>query len=287
MQGLGNDYVYLDAISEPGLILQRDLSALARRMSDRHRGIGSDGLIIIATPTVESKIAAGEGVRMIMFNADGSKGEMCGNGIRCVCKYAVDHRLVDYDVTPILVETDAGVLSLEYERNEDDEDRVSAVTVDMGAPTFDLESIGVIQREVEADLTLQAIFVGMGNPHAVFFLDGDEGGKVGRESLDLEIIGPTIENHRAFRNRINAHFVSVISRNEVHMRTWERGSGMTLACGTGAAAVCVAGVHSNRTDRSVLIHLPGGDLKLRWDESTDHVYMTGPAVEVFRGSWPE
>jgi len=287
MHGLGNDYVYLNAVSEPGIIVQRDLSALARRMSDRHRGIGSDGLIVIAEPTAESKIATVQGVRMIMFNADGSRGEMCGNGIRCVCKYAVDHGLVDRDVNPIFVETDAGVLTLEYETDEDDDDRVSAVTVDMGAPTLDPESIGVIQSEVDGDPDLNAVFVGMGNPHAVFFLDGDEGGEADLKSLDLESLGPTIENHRAFSNRINAHFVSVISRNEVHMRTWERGSGITLACGTGAAAVCVAGARSGRTDRNVLIHLPGGDLDLRWDELTDHVYMTGPAVEVFHGSWPE
>jgi len=297
MHGLGNDYVYLDAVSCPAIAERNDLPALSRVMSDRHRGIGSDGLIVIATPTMASGVDPKRGVRMIMFNADGSRGKMCGNGIRCVCKYAVDHGLVDREANPLLVETDSGVLSLAYELNDDG--RVAQVTVDMGEPQLDLPTIGVNAEHLRradgggdhrwiicADVDgtyveLEGLFVGMGNPHVMIFCYHE------RElrSLDLSRVGPRIEHHPAFVDRINVHFVHVVNRSEMTMRTWERGSGITQACGTGAAAVCVAGVLAGLTDRETLIHLPGGDLTLEWRESDNHVYKTGPAVEVFAGDW--
>ena len=283
MHGIGNDYVYLDAVTHPELAARDDLPDLARRMSDRHTGIGSDGLILVCPPTA----TADAHVRMRMFNADGSESAMCGNGVRCVAKFA--HDRLSVHASPMRIETGTRVLSIEYEVIEG---RLTTATVDMGEPILELADVpvdraglvrvlddGVYAEFEAAGERFKAVFVSMGNPHAVVFIDDVSG-------LDLERLGPQIERHRAFPERINAHFAQIQSRDEAIMRTWERGSGATRACGTGACAVCVAGVRTGQLDREVLLHLPGGDLRVRWDESTNHVFMTGPATNVFEGDWP-
>ena len=280
MHGSGNDYVYVNGFTET----VADPVATAKLVADRHFGVGGDGLILILPSTVAD-------VRMRMFNADGSEGEMCGNGVRCVAKYAFDHGLTRSN--PMKVETGRGVLSLDLTL---DGGKVSNVTVNMAAPILTLAEIPVDvsqlkkgPREHEWALLaaapgdyyktpIDAVFVSMGNPHAVTFVDNVK-------NVELERLGPLVENHKAFPRRINAHWVQVHSPTEVTMRTWERGSGITLACGTGACAVCVAGVLTGRTARKILAHLPGGDLQLEWRESDGNVYMTGPAVEVFSGEF--
>ena len=262
MHGIGNDYVYVNCFTEQ---VPADPHQTAIKISDRHFGVGSDGLILIM-PSDKAD------VRMRMFNADGSESEMCGNGVRCVAKYAYDHGLTKSN--PMKVETGRGVLSIAMKVIEG---KVLEATVDMGTPIFLEERIPVDESKLTEELS-GAEFVSMGNPHAVFFVD-DVG------SLDLNEIGPRVEHHPAFPKRINAHWVQVISESEVRMRTWERGSGITQACGTGACAVCVAGVVVGKTNRKLLAHLPGGDLTLEWRESDNHVYMTGPATEVFTGEW--
>lgn len=277
MHGIGNDYIYVDGLKES----VDDPGALARAIADRHTGVGGDGLILILPPHngVEADL------RMRMFNADGSESQMCGNGIRCVCKYGHDHGLSD--AKPMRIETGAGVLVLDYTVNG--RGAVETVTVDTGVPILDLRAIPVDAEHLDGSEesmhrftvdreSLAATFVSMGNPHAIIFVDDVAG-------IDLEHIGPRIETHPAFPQRINVHFVQVTSVGEVTMRSWERGSGATLACGSGACAVCVAGVRTGRTDRKLLVHLPGGDLQVRWDAQTNHVFMTGPAVEVFTGDW--
>jgi len=281
MHGIGNDYIYINAFDQA----IDDPSELARSMADRHFGIGGDGVILVLPP--EQGVEAD--VRMRMFNADGSESEMCGNGIRCVCKFVHDQHLSE--ASPLRVQTGAGVLNLEYEVDEDD--AVTNVTVDMGEPILDLERIPVLSEELLAGaeparpgvygievegVQYPATFVSMGNPHAVIYT---------RHIADIDVAGtgPLLERHRAFPRRINVHFVHVHDRDEVTMRTWERGSGITMACGTGASAVCVAGARLGITDRCILTHLPGGDLTIRWDEATNHVYKTGPATTVFRGEW--
>ena len=261
MHGIGNDYVYVDCFKER----VDSPASVSRAISDRHKGIGSDGLILI----MPSKIAD---VRMRMFNADGSESEMCGNGVRCVAKYAFDHGLSNSN--PIKVETGRGVLTIAMKIVEG---TVREATVDMGAPIVALEQVPVDESKLTDEVN-GATFVSMGNPHAVMFVDDVA-------SLDLNLIGPRVEHHPAFPRRINAHWAQIHSPEEVTMRTWERGSGITQACGTGAAAVCVAGVLTNRTNRKILAHLPGGDLTLEWREGDSHVYKTGPAVEVFSGEW--
>ncbi|MEM9916351.1 MAG: diaminopimelate epimerase [Planctomycetota bacterium] len=277
MHGLGNDYVYVDAFTHS----IDDPEALAARVADRHFGIGGDGLILAAPP--EDGVQAH--ARMRMFNADGSESEMCGNGIRCVCKLVHDHHLGGYDPTaaganPMLIQTGNGVLSLEY--TTDARGKVETVAVDMGPPILDLREVPVDEAKLDARLD-GAVFVSMGNPHVVIFMENDA-------ELVQPALGAELEHHPAFPNRINVHFVKVKSRREVEVYHWERGSGATLACGTGACAVCVAGVLSGRTDRTLTAHLPGGPLKLNWqgaEGSEDgHVIMTGPAVEVFTGDWP-
>jgi diaminopimelate epimerase len=279
MHGIGNDYVYVNGFAGPLV----DPAGIARRISDRHFGIGSDGLILVLPSTKAD-------VRMRMFNADGSEAEMCGNGVRCIAKYAFDHGLTRNN--PMKVETGRGVLSLALELGVDK--KVKEVTVNMGEPILELEKIpvdrdklvkGTREHEYRISLTqgnelLDATFVSMGNPHAVIYSPDVK-------TADLNRVGPIVENHKAFPRRINAHWVQVHSPDEVTMRTWERGSGITLACGTGACAVCVAGVLTGRTNRKILAHLPGGDLTLEWRESDNNVYMTGPAVEVFSGEWDE
>ena len=295
MQGIGNDYVYIDAFHQT----IDDPSALAIRMADRHFGIGGDGLILVAPPS-ESGKKLGADVRMRMFNADGSESEMCGNGIRCVAKFAYDRGLSRSN--PMKVETPRGVLALDLwlERG-----KVAQVSVNMGPPILKPSEIPVLltgmDRVVEHPwhhvLNLRAMSpthewiaasglsehftcVSMGNPHVMFYCHD-----VAR--IPLEVIGPKIEKHELFPRRVNVHFVQVHNRLELTMRSWERGSGITLACGTGASAVCVAGVLTNRNDRLVRISLPGGQLALKWNAADDCVYMTGPAVEVFTGVWPD
>jgi len=274
MHGIGNDYVYVNGFEER----VDDPAALATRIADRHFGVGGDGLILILPVTDRLADA-----RMRMFNADGSEAQMCGNGVRCVAKYVHDHGISD--ANPLRIETAAGIKIIDLQL--DDAGRVAAATVDMGQPVLTPADIPVkIARGQVVDSRLivgvhnfQMTCVGMGNPHAVMFVDD-------LKAVPLEEVGPKVERHPLFPQRVNAHFVQVRSPQEVSMRTWERGSGVTLACGTGASAVCVAGVLTGRTERDVLIHLPGGDLNLRWREDDDHVYMTGPATEVFSGDWP-
>ncbi len=278
LQGCGNDYIYLDCVRGP---TPADPPELSRRISDRHFGVGGDGLILIG-PSEQAD------VRMRMFNADGSEAEMCGNGVRCVAKYAYDHGLTRRN--PLTVETGRGVLTLHLELRGG---KVEQVTVDMGEPILEAERIPttlpgprVVEQPLPAELDLMlrpapaVTCVSMGNPHAVLYVP-----KVA--AVPLERVGPRLETAPLFPRRINVHFVEVQSQEEATMRTWERGSGVTLACGTGACAVAVAGVLAGRTGRKLLAHLPGGDLRLEWSAADNHVYMTGPAVEVFSGEWPE
>jgi diaminopimelate epimerase len=278
MHGAGNDYIYVDCLARP---IPDNPAELARRVSDRHFGIGGDGLILI----LPSQVAD---ARMRMFNADGSEAEMCGNGIRCLAKYVYDHGLVRRPT--LRIETPRGVLSLDLEIHGG---RVRRVRVDMGEPILQPQQIPttlagnpaladgpVVGAPLDvAGRKLAVTCVSMGNPHCVTFVD--------RLNDDWVLgVGPQIEAHPAFPRRANAEFVEVVSPEEVRMRVWERGSGETLACGTGASAVCVAGALAGRTRRKVLVHLRGGDLDLQWAEN-NHVYMTGPAVEVFSGEWKE
>ena len=276
MHGVGNDYVFVDCFAEP---VPDDPATLARRVSDRHFGIGGDGLILI----LPSQVAD---ARMWMFNADGSEAEMCGNGIRCVAKYLYDHGMCHKERMEI--ETGAGVRSLDLEIEGG---RTRRVRVDMGEPVLEADKIPttlpgnpaladapVVDAELHvAGKTIGVTCVSMGNPHAVVFVD---------QLSDPWVlgVGPKVEVDPHFPKRTNVEFVEVISPAEVRARVWERGSGETLACGTGATAVCVAGDLTRRTRRQVLVHLPGGDLQLEWADD-NHAYMTGPAVEVFSGEW--
>ena len=269
MHGLGNDYVYVNCFEEK----IDNPPAVARFVSDRHFGIGSDGLIMINP----SKTADFE---MEMYNADGSRGEMCGNGIRCVAKYVYDYGLTDK--TQISVETLGGIKYLDLTVEDG---KVSLVKVDMGKPELEADLIPIIsEREQVIDEPIEVdgkeyhmTGVSMGNPHAVIYVDDVKG-------LDLEKIGPKFENHERFPKRINTEFVHCIDRQTVEMRVWERGSGETLACGTGACAVAVSSILNNLTDTQVTVKLLGGDLQIEWDREKDCVFMTGPAKEVFHGS---
>ena len=273
MQGLGNDYVYVNCFKEK---IDNPLE-VAKIVSDRHFGIGSDGLIMINP----SKVADFE---MEMYNADGSRGEMCGNGIRCVAKYVYDYGLTDK--THISVETLGGIKYLDLTVKDG---KVALVRVDMGEPELDPEKIPIIMKGYsdETDRVLNAPIkvdgkeyhmtgVSMGNPHDVVYIDDVQG-------LDIEKIGPKFENHERFPQRINTEFARVIDRKTVEIRVWERGSGETLACGTGACAVAVASILNGYTEREVEIRLLGGNLQIEWNEEDNHVYMTGPATVVFDG----
>ena len=271
MHGAGNDYVYIDCYEER----VDDPAGLAQQVSDRHFGIGSDGLILI----MPSDIAD---VRMRMFNADGSEAEMCGNGIRCVAKYAYDHGRVNK--LAIAVETGNGVLPLTMLSGSDG--RVEKVTVNMGLPGLQRQKIpmtGAATEQVVAhplivdDQKFLITCVSMGNPHVVVYVDDVVNFPVAK-------YGPLIEYHALFPRRTNVEFVQVISPAEVIQRTWERGAGETLACGTGASAVTVAGVLTGKTQSRIVNHLSGGDLELEWIENGP-VMMTGPAVEVFSGEF--
>ena len=269
MHGAGNDYVYVNCFEEevPNPV------ELAIRVSNRNFGIGSDGLILIM-PSDKAD------VRMRMFNSDGSESEMCGNGIRCVAKYAYDHGIVTK--TEITAETGAGILTLQL--FPDRHNKVERVRVNMGPPRLSREEIPmngspaaqVVAEELTVlDKTFRITCVSMGNPHCIIYVDDVD-------SFPVATYGPLIENHQLFPRRTNVEFIQIISRTEVKQRTWERGAGETLACGTGASAVCVAGVLNNLTDRKILNHLAGGDLELEWVENGP-VFMTGPATEVFSG----
>lgn len=268
MHGLGNDYVYVNCFEEK----IDNPPAVARFVSDRHFGIGSDGLIMINP----SKTADFE---MEMYNADGSRGEMCGNGIRCVAKYVYDYGLTDK--TQISVETLGGIKYLDLTIEDG---KVSLVKVDMGKPKLEADLIPIIsEREQVIDEPIEVdgkeyhmTGVSMGNPHAVIYVDDVK-------RLDLEKIGPKFENHERFPKRINTEFVHCIDRQTVEMRVWERGSGETLACGTGACAVAVSSILNNLTDTQVTVKLLGGDLQIEWDREKDRVFMTGPATVVFDG----
>ncbi len=271
MHGCGNDYVYVNCFKEK----VEDPESLAIKVSDRHFGIGSDGLILIAPSDVAD-------CRMIMYNADGSGGEMCGNGIRCVAKYFYDHGMTDK--TSISVETGAGIKYLDLTVEDG---KVSMVKVDMGAPILDPKEIPVsfdMDKVVNEPITVEGkeyrvSCVSMGNPHAVVFVDDVK-------CLDLEKIGPSFENHELFPVRINTEFVHVLSENEAEMRVWERGSGETLACGTGTCAAVVACVLNGYTGDQVKMHLIGGDLDIFYDRENNTVWMTGPATTVYEGDFP-
>ena len=268
MNGCGNDYVYINGFVEK----VENPKELAKKVSDRHFGIGSDGLILIV-PSDKADFC------MRMFNADGSEGEMCGNGIRCVAKYVYDHKMTDK--TEISVETKAGIKYLDL--TEEDE-KVTKVKVDMGEPILEPKKIPVRSEKKRvvnepiavAEKTWNMTCVSMGNPHAVVFVE-DTG------SLEIEKYGPLFENHELFPNRTNTEFVQVLNRNEINMRVWERGSGETLACGTGTCASVVACILNGYTDEKVLVHLLGGDLEIEYEKTTNHVFMTGPAETVFEG----
>lgn len=276
MHGAGNDYIFVNCFQEP---FPENPTQLARQVSDRHFGIGGDGLILIC-PSEKAD------ARMRIFNADGSEAEMCGNGIRCVAKYLYEHGLARK--ARLQIETGRGILPVQVEVCQG---RVHQVQVDMGEPILEPERIptklsgspqyGGAVVEVELwveDRAVRVTSLSMGNPHCVCFVE---------ELSDSWVLGlgPKIERHPQFPQRVNVEFVQLLSPQEVRVRVWERGSGETLACGTGACAVCVAGVLTGRTGREVLAHLPGGDLKLHWSEKDNHVYLTGPAVEVFTGVW--
>ena len=273
MQGLGNDYVYVNCCEEK----IDNPPELARRISDRHFGVGSDGLIMI-NPSDKADF------EMEMYNADGSRGEMCGNGIRCVAKYVYDHGLTDK--TDISVETLGGIKYLELTVEDG---KVKTVKVDMGKPELEPQKIPVKAdggKAVDEPIRVggeeyRMTCVSMGNPHAVVFVGCDV------KDFPLEEIGPKFENHERFPNRVNTEFVRVIDRHTAEMRVWERGSGETLACGTGACAVAVACVLNGLTEDEVTVRLLGGDLQIRWDREKDTVYMTGPAEAVFDGEWME
>jgi diaminopimelate epimerase len=270
MHGAGNDYVYVNCFSEK----VGDPAETAIKVSNRNFGIGSDGLILIM-PSDKAD------VRMRMFNSDGSESEMCGNGIRCVAKYAYDHNIVSKK--EITAETGAGVLTLQLFTGSDN--KVDRVRVNMGVPRLQRSEIPMLGEPASGNVineplniphtTFNITCVSIGNPHCVIFVDDVE-------NFKAEKYGPIIENHDIFPRRTNVEFVQIISKNEVRQRTWERGAGETLACGTGASAVCVAGVLNGLTEKKILNHLSGGDLELEWAED-GCLYMTGPAVEVFSG----
>ena len=271
MQGAGNDYVYVDCIRQAP---PKNPAELAKRIADRHFGVGGDGLILVM-PSEKAD------ARMRMFNADGSESEMCGNGVRCVAKFVHDHGIAKKPT--LTIETGRGVLSLELRIADG---KVNAVRVDMGEPILDADLIPTKlpgNPPVNVSLPqhgLTVTCVSMGNPHCITFVD---------EITDQLVlgVGPKVEVDPVFPRKVNVEFIKVNRPDDVTMRVWERGSGETLACGTGASAVCVAGVLTGRTGRKITCHLLGGDLELEWSEKDNHVYMTGPAVEVFAGEWPE
>ena len=270
MHGIGNDYVYMDCTRErlenPGEI--------ARLVSDRHKGIGSDGLILIQSSDEAD-------FEMAMYNADGSYGKMCGNGIRCVAKYVYDNGLTDKTEISVISGGAVKYLKLTVENG-----KVKKVRVNMGEPILKPSEIPVVgegDKLVAAPIVVdnqvyEMTCVSMGNPHAVVFMDGVD-------DLKIEEIGPKFEQHERFPDRVNTEFVERMDRKNLKMRVWERGSGETMACGTGACATAVAAILNGYAERDVTVHLLGGDLEISWDETDNCVYMTGPAATVFTGEF--
>ena len=275
MHGAANDYVFID-----GRDIHEDWNKLAVEISDRNRGVGSDGLILALT-------SGASDVKMVMFNSDGSEGDMCGNGIRCFAAFAIKTGFVEKDKNPILIETKSGVKSVTPIIQEN---IISAAKVNMGKPIFQPEIIPVkidssLQKIVDYPLVVDdkqfnISCVSMGNPHAVSFISEPV------DSVDLLKYGPLVENHRFFPNRINFEIVNVVNKSYVKTRVWERGSGITMACGTGACAIVCAGINAGILDKQVEVELPGGNLHIEWSgEGDEDVIMTGPVTEVFEGTW--
>lgn len=274
MHGLGNDYVVIDCLRQEANLPERRLPQLAREMSDRHFGVGSDGIVLI----LPSKSAH---FRMRIFNSDGSEAEMCGNGVRLFAKYVYERKLTRR--TELEIETLAGIIRPRLQIRSGE---VLAVKVDMGAPRLDRKEIpmrGKPGQVINERLRVlgerfEVTCVSMGNPHCVLFVDDVD-------QFPVERIGPAIENHDSFPRRTNVEFVQVLSPTELRMRVWERGAGETLACGTGASASLVAANLTGRAERKAVVHLRGGDLKVSWAPASNHVFITGPAEEVFSGEW--
>lgn len=269
MHGLGNDYVYVNCFQEE----VENPAETARKVSDRHFGIGSDGLILIK-PSEKADF------RMDMYNADGSQAEMCGNGIRCVGKYVYDYGLTTKE--HVSVETLAGIKYLDFTVEQG---KVTMVTVDMGAPELEAQKVPVLsenEKAINEKITVDGkdwmmTCVSMGNPHCVVFIEEPT------KDFPLEEIGPKFENHERFPKRVNTEFIEVLDRKTANMRVWERGSGETMACGTGACASGVAAALCGYMDDEITLHLLGGDLKIKWDREQNKVFMTGPATVVFDG----
>lgn len=268
MQGCGNDYIYVDCTK----VIIDDIPEKARKVSDRHFGIGSDGLILIRSSSVADFC-------MDMYNYDGSRAQMCGNGIRCVAKYVYDEGLTDKK--QLKIETLGGIKELDLAIVDN---KVESVTVNMGSPITQPDLIPVISKKEilikepikVGDQVYEITCISMGNPHAVIFVEDTK-------SVPIEILGPQFENHMIFPERVNTEFVHVIDRSHIDMRVWERGSGETLACGTGACASVMACIINGLTDNEVIVTLLGGELIIRYDEVRNSVFMTGPAVKVFDG----
>ena len=278
MHGCGNDYIYVNGAAER--IPADKKPEIVRRLSDRHFGIGGDGVIFINPSDVAD-------FEMEMFNADGTRSEMCGNGIRCVAKYVYDKGLTSSKEIKIVSAGKVKIITVETERkSENTPSGKEALTlkVNMGSPILEPENIPVLvsgERAIDADIEVlgknyKMTCVSLGNPHAIIFSEGVK-------DMNLEAVGPYFENHKLFPRRTNTEFVEVVDKNNVNMRVWERGTGETLACGTGACATAVACVLNGKTENKVRVHLLGGDLDIEWDRNADLVYMTGPAETVFEG----
>ena len=278
MHGCGNDYIYVNGAAER--IPADKKPEIVRRLSDRHFGIGGDGVIFINPSDVAD-------FEMEMFNADGTRSEMCGNGIRCVAKYVYDKGLTSSKEIKIVSAGKVKIITVETERkSENTPSGKEALTlkVNMGSPILEPENIPVLvsgERAIDADIEVlgkkyKMTCVSMGNPHAIIFSEGVK-------DMNLEAVGPYFENHKLFPRRTNTEFVEVVDKNNVNMRVWERGTGETLACGTGACATAVACVLNGKTENKVRVHLLGGDLDIEWDRDANLVYMTGPAETVFEG----
>jgi len=283
MHGLGNDYVFIDAFETSDVESHGDLPALARALSDRRFGVGSDGLIIVAPP---GPGCADADARMIMFNADGSEGAMCGNGLRCVVRLLVERGRTARDDGVVVVATKSGPRRARVIER----DAAWRISVDMGTPAIELAAIPALAEQLEPSgreggldrWRLEGVvggLVSMGNPHFVSFVEASP------EPRKIDALGTRLETHAAFPHGMNVHFVKVVGPTMAEMVTWERGSGRTQACGTGACAALVAGVLAGRLDRSATVCLPGGELEIEWDAGSGRVTMTGPATEVFRGVW--
>ncbi len=280
MHGIGNDFVMVDCLSEDGPAWLAEARQRAVFLCDRKFGVGGDGVIALLPGQAASEINTFE---MEMLNPDGSESEMCGNGIRCFAKYLFDRGLT-HGSTEISVKTGAGLLHLQIMAMADG--KAESVRVDMGEPVLKPSQVPTVLAEGDApvinapldlgDLMLGVTTVSMGNPHAVTFVEDVQ-------NYPVETIGPQVEHHPAFPRRINTEFIQIVSECEIIFRVWERGAGLTLACGTGACAAVVACVLNGKTRREVRVHLPGGDLDIEWSAADNHVYMTGPAAEVFCG----